>query len=75
MRFPTWLWEQLDAGNSVSKFAKLCWDDVNNGCAHPTFNATQWLAHFEEKHKDSRDTLVSLMLPVYQEYMLSCNPK
>jgi len=71
MRFVTWLWEQLDTAGPASRFAKLCWDDVNNGCAHATFSATNWLDHFEEKHKDNKEVLISLMLPAYQEYMLS----
>lgn len=69
MRFPTWLWEQLDTGGTTARFAKLCWDDVNNGCAHPTFNASEWLSHFKEKHSDKIELLTEMLLNAYVEYM------
>jgi hypothetical protein len=75
MRFVTWLWDQLDIPGSTGSFAKICWDDVNNGCAHPTFSAPQWLHHFENKHPDSKDKLRAMLIRAFQEYMLSLEGK
>jgi hypothetical protein len=69
MRFTSWLWEQLDAGGPSSVFAKICWDDVNNGCAHVKFSANEWLSHFKDKHSEKIDLLTELLLNTYLEYM------
>ena len=69
MRFVSWLWEQLDTSGPSSTFAKICWDDVNNGCAHATFSANQWLSHFKDKHSEKIDLLTELLLSTYLEYM------
>jgi hypothetical protein len=71
MSFVSWLWEQLESDGPSTRFAKICWDDVNNGCANVKFGASQWLNHFEKHHKINKELLISLMLPAYQEYMLS----
>jgi len=70
MHFSTWLWDQLDTPGDTGKFAKVCWDDVNNGCGYSKFNAQHWLEHFESKHKDRRDILSLMLLRAYKEYML-----
>ena len=75
MRFVTWLWDQLDVPGGTSKFAKLCWDDVNNGCAHPTFSAPQWLHHFEDKHKEHQEALITMLLAAFTEYMRTVRKK
>jgi hypothetical protein len=75
MYYSTWLWDQLDIPSYTGKFAKLCWDDVNNGCALPTFSAKAWLNHFEEKHSENKDQLSIMLIKVYKEYMLSLGKK
>jgi hypothetical protein len=69
MRFSTWLWEQLDFPGRSGVLAKVCWDDVNNGCANARFSATDWLKHFDEKHAEKRETLADMLIPVYMEYL------
>ena len=69
MRFSTWLWDQLDIPGRSGSFAKVCWDDVNNGCASPRFSASDWLKHFDEKHAEKRDRLADMLIPVYMEYL------
>lgn len=69
MHFSSWMWEQLENGDSTAKFAKICWDDVNNGCAHPKFNAAQWLEHFKKKHSEKIDLLTDMLVKVYTEYL------
>jgi len=71
MHFSTWLWEQMEEPNRVGLFANLCWDDVNNGCGHSTYNGRKWLEHFEARHKDRKEFLIGLLSEAYKEYMLS----
>lgn len=75
MRFVTWLWEQLDAPGDIGVCANICWKDVNNGCATPRFSASQWVAHFEERHHDRKDLLINMLVEAYKEYMLSPSQK
>ncbi len=75
MHFVSWLWEQMDYQDANSRFAKVCWDDVNNGCALPTFSAQQWHKHFDEKHKNSKEKLNTMLIRAYDEYMLFMNGK
>jgi len=75
MHFSTWLWEQMDESSRIGYFANLCWADVNNGCAHGTFNATKWLQHIEARHFEKKDTLIPLLSAAYKAYMLSLPPK
>ena len=70
MRFTSWLWDQLDIPGPSGKFAKLCWDDVNNGCGSARFHAVDWVKHFETKHFDSKEELVNRLVEAYGEYML-----
>lgn len=71
MHFSTWLWDQLDIPGGTGKFSKLCWDDVNNGCALPTFSAKDWLNHFESKHVETKERLTLMLLKAYSEYIIS----
>ncbi|CAB4175104.1 hypothetical protein UFOVP965_113 [uncultured Caudovirales phage] len=58
MRYSTWLLSQVDELGSQAGFAKTCWDDINNGCASPIYSFTEWIKHFEEKHKANKDILI-----------------
>jgi len=69
MRFSTWLWEQLDLPGRAGELAKVCWADVNNGCASAKFGASDWVNHFEEKHKDKKDKLADMLVSVYLGYL------
>ena len=68
MRFVTWLFDQVDNGGVTAKFAKISWDDVNNGCAHATFSVGQWIEHFSVKHPDKYDLLIEMLLRAFAEY-------
>ena len=69
MRFSTWLWEQLDLPGRAGDLAKICWLDVNNGCASAKFSASEWVNHFEGKHRDKKEKLSDMLIPVYLEYL------
>lgn len=69
MRFVSWLWEQMEDPGDVASFAKLCWDDVNNGCASPRFTAHEWIVHFEKTHKDKSDILTERLILTYAEFI------
>lgn len=68
MRFTAWLWNQVDDLGDQEAFAKICWDDVNNGCANARFSAKDWVKHFDDKHRDSRDDLVFQLITAFQQY-------
>ena len=68
MHFITWLFEQLDDPGPHQRFAKLAWDDVNNGCAHIRFSVKQWQDHFFEKHPDSSKILIPMLIDAYVQY-------
>lgn len=69
MRFSSWLWEQLDTPGISGEFAKICWDDINNGCGSGKYNATLWLKHFEQKHSDKKDILIDKLTKCYMEFL------
>ena len=69
MRFTAWLWEQLDYDGPMYRTAKMCWDDVNNGCASTRFSAQNWIDHFESKHLDKKDILIDMTFTAYTEYL------
>lgn len=71
MRYTEWLWNQVEDLGSAAGFAKICWDDVNNGCASPKFSSGQWIKHFDEKHKDNRDILMYQLVQSFSEYKKS----
>jgi len=68
MYFITWLFEQIDLGSPSSQFAKICWDDINNGCASIRFNSQAWMDHFNSKHKDKSEILIEMLFRAYVEY-------
>jgi hypothetical protein len=70
MHFSSWLWEQMDENNSIGRFANICWNDINNGCAHGKFNEVAWLVHFKRKHIGSVSTLLPLLKEAHKEYRL-----
>jgi hypothetical protein len=69
MHFSTWLWEQLDLPGRAGNLAKICWADVNNGCGNARFTGQEWLRHFDEKHKDKKEVLAKMLMPVYLDYL------
>jgi len=69
MHFSTWLWEQMDVPSNISEIAKLCWADVNNGCASVRFSGQDWVRHFDEKHKEKKDRLINMLMLAYLEYL------
>ena len=68
MHFSTWLFDQSDTGGTTAKFAKVAWDDVNNGCGNARFTAQEWIDHFTIKHSDKADTLIEMLFNSYVEY-------
>lgn len=71
MRFTAWLWSQVEDLGPEAGFAKVCWTDVNNGCASTKFSVNDWVRHFDEKHPDKKDILVSQLLISFAEYKRS----
>jgi hypothetical protein len=65
-----WLADQLDELGRVPRFAKVIYDDVNGGCGSSRYNALDWKRHFEEKHPETSDALVSLLTIAYSNYIL-----
>ena len=68
MHFITWLFEQIDDIGKHQRFAKICWDDVNNGCAHIRFSVKQWQDHFIEKHPENSKLFVKMLIDAYIDY-------
>lgn len=75
MHFSTWMWDRMEEPNRVGLFSKLCWTDVNNGCAHATFNAIDWMKHFEARHPENKEKLITTLAVSYRTYVLSIEPK
>ena len=75
MRFITWLFDQMDLGTETSKMAKLCWDDINNGCASIKYGPSDWVEHFNSKHKDKAPILIEKLLDACVEYRKEKNLK
>ena len=68
MKYTAWLWYQLEEVGPGHAFAKVCWDDVNNGCASTKFSVRDWLQHFEQKHLDNRDILIHRLIQSFDEF-------
>jgi hypothetical protein len=68
MRYTAWLWDRLEEESHLGKFAKICYDDVNNGCASANFSATDWISHFEQIHRENRSELSSRFFSSFIEY-------
>jgi hypothetical protein len=70
------MWEVMeDDPTPVGDFCRTCWKDVNNGCANSIFDVTKWKAHFEERHPDTAEKLVTSLTMVYSHYILSLSKK
>ena len=69
MRYITWLFDQLDTSSSSARFAKVVWDDVNNGCATARYSTSQLLAHFEEKHYENYQKLSKMLTDSYVDFL------
>lgn len=75
MSFNAWLLENLDTPSRASRFGKIIWDDINNGCANSKFTAVQWRNHFEDKHPEHKNKLTDLLILAYAEYALTFKSK
>ncbi len=71
MNFLTWLFDEMDGPSKVSKFAKIVYDDINNGCGDRRFGPVEWKNHFLAEHADSAGNLNSLLTIAYSHYVLS----
>ena len=71
MNFLTWLFDEMDAPSPISRFAKLLYNDINNGCGSRAFTPKQWREHFKAEHADSSDKLINLLEIAYIQYALS----
>lgn len=69
MKFLSWLLDQIDEPTRVGRFGKVCWDDINNGCASTKFGPMDWRDHFNEKHPSTADNLNSLLVMAYSVYI------
>jgi hypothetical protein len=61
-----WLLDNLDIPGN--KFAKIIWDDVNNGCGSSRFSPSEWRAHFYIKHEATATNLEYLLIESYTAY-------
>jgi hypothetical protein len=75
MKYTAWLWYQLEEVGPGHAFAKVCWDDVNNGCASTKFSVNDWLLHFEQKHLDNRDILIHRLIQSFDEFKKATEEK
>ena len=75
MRFTQWLLELEDEDGILEKFQKVAFGDINNGCASSKFDALGWKQHFQDKHPESADRLISLLAQAYAKYALSNKDK
>jgi hypothetical protein len=66
--FTAWLIDQIDDLGPQAEFGKVCWSDINNGCASTKFSASDWLHHFAEKHNETADKLSARLIVAFQEY-------
>jgi hypothetical protein len=53
----------------VARFAKVAWDDVNNGCANPRFSHREWFDHFNDKHAEKANLLLDMLYTAYLAYI------
>lgn len=65
--FYDFLEESLDYQGRTSKFARLVFADIDNGCGSSKYTAVHWKKHFESKHSDSPE-LVDMLLREFMEY-------
>jgi hypothetical protein len=70
MRFTQWVLDQEDDDTVVGSFQKILFDDINNGCSSSKFDALAWKQHFEVKHADSAEKLISVLAEAYYQYVL-----
>ena len=70
MQFTQWLLSLEDEDGALGRFQKLAYSDINNGCASSKFDAIQWKKHFIEKHPESAEPLIKLLINSYNVYAL-----
>jgi hypothetical protein len=68
MRYTVWLWNQLEEDSPIGRFAKVCYDDVNNGCANARFSSNDWLLHFEGIHRENKEALIARFFTSFAAY-------
>lgn len=71
VNFLTWLFEEMDTPSQTARFAKIVYDDINNGCGSRRFTPAQWRDHFKEEHADTADNLIKMLELAYIKYALS----
>lgn len=69
MLFTSWLLEQIDIPGDLMDISKVCYSDINNGCASSRFTPQEWVDHFNARHKDRSDILTQMLFIAYLEYM------
>lgn len=70
MRFTQWILELEDDDTPAGQFQKVIFGDINNGCANSKFDALAWKQHFQVKHADSAEMLISILAEAYYQYVL-----
>jgi hypothetical protein len=69
VNFLTWLFDELDWPSNVSRFAKIVYDDINNGCGDRKFGPVEWRDHFIAEHPDSAESLNSMLSWYFTMFM------
>ena len=71
MNFLTWLFEEMETPSKLSRFAKILYDDINNGCGSRRFTPADWKKHFQLEHKDTAEQLTQMLELAYMKYAMS----
>ena len=75
VNFLTWLFEEMDTPSKTARFAKIVYDDINNGCGSRRFTPTDWKNHFLEEHSETALELIKMLEFAYMRYALSSRDK
>lgn len=70
MSFGSWLQEQSVRKDSVGDFARLTYDDYNNGCASQYYpGAVEWRDHFGLRHPEQEMEIFPLLADAFRDYV------
>ena len=73
MHFLNWVLEKQDEPGNLGVFAKVLWQDINNGCGARYTTPLEWRGHFDKKHPRTKEKLNALLSQVYLQYADSFN--
>ena len=71
MHFLNWVLDKQEAPGNLGLFAKVVWNDINNGCGARYTSPVEWRIHFNKKHPKTAEKLSQLLSVAYTEYTKS----